>query len=381
MTIEPEHQAILDAVDAFFRDLDPADLLRRDEQHIPPYDFIPKLADLGLIAATLPEAVGGLALPWSVFCRVQETIAYYAQPVGSILNRLISFGALPILLFGTEAQKAMLLPPLLEGKALTALALSEPGAGSDARALTTRARQVDGGWRIAGRKTWISDADFATHLMTPCRLADEEKKVFVTLLVPRHADGVSMTLLPKVGNNCMPSFDIGYDEVFVPDDLRLGEVGKGFETVSGTLKYSRTSLSALLIGSATAVLDIAVKHARERVQFGKSLTEFQVIRHRLVDMRIEIEKARRLVYEFARAVDAGEDVDAFGAMTKIACSEMFQAVTDHGMQILASAGYAADSPMQMHWRNARLYTVGEGANEIQREIIARGMGLMDKPER
>jgi alkylation response protein AidB-like acyl-CoA dehydrogenase len=375
--LEPEHQAILDEVERFFADLSPADLLRRDAEHVPPYDFLPQMGELGLIRAALPEAVGGLGLPWSVFCRIQEKIGYYAQPVGSILNRVISFGAMPILMFGTEEQKERLLPGLLDGQSLHALALSEPGAGSDARAVTTKAERVAGGWKISGRKTWISDAGRADRLLTLCRIPGVEGSArFVTFLIPRDAPGVAMTLIPKVGNNCMPSFDIGFDEVLVSDDDRLGEVGKGFETVTGTLKYSRASLSGLLIGSGRAALDLAVQHAQERVQFRQPLSSFQAIRHKLVDMRMEIEKARFLLYEFARAVDAGEDVEALGAMAKIAASEMFQYVTDRGMQILASAGYATDSAMQMHWRNARLYTFGEGANEIQREIIGRSMGLV-----
>lgn len=374
----PEHQAMIDAVEQWCRDLDPLDLLRRDAEHVPPYDFLPQLGALGLIRASLPEEHGGLGLPWSVFCRIQEKIGYYCQPIGSILNRVISFGALPIIMFGSENQKRELLPRLLDGEYLIALALSEPGAGSDARAAITRAERVEGGWRINGRKTWISDAGRADRLMTLCRIGKDDPKRFVTFLVPRDAPGVAMTTIPKVGNNCMPSFDIAYEDVFVSDADMLGEEGKGFDCIHGTLKYSRTSLSALLLGSGRAALDLATEHARERIQFKQPLSAFQVIRHKLVDMRIEIEKARFVVYEFARGVDAGEDVAAMGAIAKVAASEMFQFVTDRGMQILASAGYASDSPMQMHWRNARLYSIGEGANEIQREIVAREMGLFGK---
>lgn len=373
-----EHQAVVEAVERFCRDLDPADLLRRDAEHIAPYDFLPQLGELGFIRGPVPVEYGGLGLPWAVFSRVIETLGYYAQPIGSVMDRVICFGALPLIHHGTGRQREELLEDFLEGRALMALALSEPGAGSDARALMTRATKVEGGWRVSGRKTWISDADRADFLLTPCRVAGVEAKSFVTLMVPRRAEGVAMTLLPKVGNNCMPSYDIGYDDVFVSDERVLGEVGRGFEVISATLKYSRTSLAALLIGAGRAAIDLAVGHARERIQFKQPLSQFQVIRHRLVDMRLENEKARHLVYEFARAVDAGEDVDALGAMAKIAATEMFQYVTDKGMQILASAGYSADSPMQMHWRNARLYSIGEGANEIQREIVARDMGLFGK---
>ena len=371
MRAPDDHDAILDAVERFCRDIPQSEVVRRDAEHVPPYDYIPQLAALGLTRAAVPESAGGLGLPWSLFCRIQERMAYHAQPVASILNRIVSFGVLPLLQFGTEAQKAALLPPLMEGEALVALALSEPGAGSDARAVTTRAERDGQGWRLFGRKTWISDADHATHLLTLCRTGDG----LSAFLVPRHAAGVSMSLLPKVGNNCMPSYDIGFDDVLVPDEAMLGAPGEGFRTITGTLRYSRASLSATLVGSARAALDLAIAHAGEREQFGRPLAGFQVIRHRLVDMRIEIRKAELMVRELARMIDDGEDADEQAAMTKIVATEMFQFVTDRGMQILASAGYAAESPMQRYWRDARLYSFGEGANEIQREIVSRRMGL------
>ena len=371
-----ELSAFLESIDQFFSRLPFGEIQRRDQEHIPPYDFIPQLAALGLIRAGIPESAGGLGLPWSVFCRLQERIGYHAQSVGSIMNRIVSFGVMPLLMFGTEAQKAELVPRLLDGQLLIALALSEPGAGSDARAVSTRAERCAGGWRVTGRKTWISDAGQADYLLTLCRMAsDNPRRSFAALLVPRTAVGVAMTPIPKVGNNCMPSWDIGFDEVLVSDDLRLGEAGRGFETVTGTLRYSRASLSATILGSAQAAFELTLSHARERKQFGRSLADFQVIRHRLVDMKIELRKAKLMVYELARAIDAGEPCDEQAAMTKIVATDMFQYVTHHGMQILASAGYASDSPMQRYWRDSRLYTFGEGANEIQREIVARAMGL------
>jgi alkylation response protein AidB-like acyl-CoA dehydrogenase len=132
MRAPDEHDAILEAVERFCRDIPQSEVVRRDAEHIPPYDYIPQLAALGLIRAAAPESVGGLGLPWSLFCRIQERIAYHAQPVASILNRIVSFGILPLLQFGTDAHKTALLPRLLDGGALVALALSEPGAGSDA---------------------------------------------------------------------------------------------------------------------------------------------------------------------------------------------------------------------------------------------------------
>ena len=360
------------------RRLPPDEIRRRDEQHVPPYDLVPDFAALGLIRAPVPEAFGGLGLPWSTMCRVQETIAAHAFFACSIINRFVCFGAMPIIIAGTTAQQRDLLPGILAGETLVALALTEPSAGSDARAVTTRGVKTAGGWLVSGRKTWISDADYATYLLTLCRTPPPDggsRPSYTALLVPRRATGITMTPIPKIGNHCMPSWDIGCDDVFVPDALVLGPVGKGFQTITGTLKYSRAGVSAGVVGTAQAAFDLARSHALDRVQFGKPIAGFQVIRHRFVDMHVEITKARLMVRELARMIDAGEPADAMGAMTKASTTDMLQMVTHQGMQIMASAGYAAESPMQRYWRDSRLYSFGEGSNEIQKEIVAKALGL------
>jgi alkylation response protein AidB-like acyl-CoA dehydrogenase len=367
---------ILRSVDRFCAErLSAAEVRRRDEEHQPPYDLLPAMAELGLIRAPFRPDDGGLGLSWSSFCRIQERLGTSAYFAGSILNRIVSFGAMPIVMFGTPAQRGALLPRLLDGEAMVALALSEPEAGSDARAVRTRARRDGDGWIISGRKTWISDADEANFLLTLCRSADGETPELTAFLVPRRAAGIAMTPIAKVGNNCMPSFDIGYDAVRVSDQDRLGAVGEGFKTISGALAYSRASMAATAIGCAKAARDLALAHAKTRVQFGRPIGQFQVIKHRLADMTFEIAKAELLVAELARRIDAGEDVGLMTPMAKLAATETLQLVTSHGMQILASAGYASESPMQRYWRDARLFTFGEGTSEIQREIIAGHLGL------
>lgn len=369
---EEDVAQVLESVDRFCRQRLPAsEVRRRDEAHEPPYDLLPELAELGLVRAPLSVEDGGLGMPWSAFCRVQARLANTAYFVASILNRVVAFGIFPIARFGEQVQRVELLPALLEGRALVSLALTEPQAGSDARAVRTLARRQGDGWLIRGRKTWISDAGGASHLLTLCR--QDSAEGLTAFLVPRQAPGITMTPLPKVGNNCMPSWDIGFDDVLIDDACRLGPVGQGFSVIGTALSYSRASMAASALGTARAALDLAVEHARNRVQFGSPISEFQVIRHRLADMKMEIVKAELLVAEMARRIDAGLDVGEIGPMTKVAATECLRFVTEHGMQILASAGYAADSPMQRYWRDSRLYTFGEGTNEIQRELIAKGI--------
>jgi alkylation response protein AidB-like acyl-CoA dehydrogenase len=184
-----------------------------------------------------------------------------------------------------------------------------------------------------------------------------------------------MTELPKVGNHAMPSWDIGFDDVFVEDDARLGDEGRGFRNLMSTLHYSRASMAATVTGCAQAAVDVALAHARERRQFGRPIGQFQVLRHRLADMQTRVDQSRLLTYHLAWLIGSGRACRREAAQAKIVATETLQFVTDHGMQILASAGYTVESDMQRYWRDARLYSFGEGTNEILRDLIARELSL------
>jgi alkylation response protein AidB-like acyl-CoA dehydrogenase len=194
-------------------------------------------------------------------------------------------------------------------------------------------------------------------------------------LVPPRSEGVAMTGLPKLGNNCMPSFDIGFDEVFVPDDALIGKEGDGFRHLMSTLHYSRASMAATTMGCAQGAVDLALAHAKERVQFGKPIGSFQAVRHRLADMQMRVDQARLVVQHLAWLIGTGQDCRRQAAQAKVISTEALQCVARQGMQIMASTGYAAESDMQRILRDSMLYSFGEGTNEIQRELIARELGL------
>ncbi len=374
----PTQDAFVDAVDRFAaRHLRPDDVRRRDREHLPPYDLMPAMGEAGFFRIAVPEAEGGLGEDWRTLALVQERLARHAYFAGSILNRVVGFGIASIRGYGSAAQRAALMPRLLEGRLLIALALSEPGAGSDAAAVTTRAESSAAGWRITGRKTWISDARGADHLLVVARTTPGSvgAEGISLLLVPPSAPGVAMTPLPKVGNNCMPSWDIGLDGVEVPADALLGQEGKGFRHLMSTLHASRASMAATVTGCAEAALETAVSHAQQRVQFGRPIGANQAIRHRLADMRMRVDQSKLVVRHLAWLIATARPCRREAAQAKVIATECLQYVTHHGMQIMASAGYAADSDMQRFWRDARLYSFGEGANEILRDGIAREMGL------
>jgi alkylation response protein AidB-like acyl-CoA dehydrogenase len=376
--ITDAQQAILEAVDRFVaRHLPPEELRRRDHEHIPPYDLLPEMGRLGLFRTVLPREWGGIGTDWRSVALVQERLGQHAYMLASIFNRIVGFAARSLLTHGSAAQKAEFLPRLAEGRLLIALALTEPEAGSDAAAVRTRARRTSAGWRITGRKTWISDARGADHLLVVARTDPGATGAagISLLLVPQGTKGIAMTELPKIGNNAMPSFDIGFDDVLVAESALLGSEGEGFRALMSTLHYARASMAATVTGCAQAATDAALAHARTRRQFGQPIGAFQVIRHRLADMQMRVDQSRLMVWHLAWLIATGQPARRAAAQAKVVATEALQYVTHHGMQIMASAGYAADSDMQRYWRDARLYSIGEGSNEIQRDIIARELGL------
>jgi alkylation response protein AidB-like acyl-CoA dehydrogenase len=373
-----EQAQILTSVETFLaRALPPEEIRRRDAQHVPPYDLLAEMGRAGFFALAVPGAHGGLGADWHTVALVQERLGRHAYMAASIFNRVVGFGLMSVLTYGSEGQRRALLPLLMAGEAFCALALTEPQAGSDAAALRTRAVRHAGGWRISGRKTWISDAQGARWLILPARTGPEREghRGISLFLVPTDAPGIAMTPLPKIGNNCMPSFDIGLDDVEVGEDALLGEEGRGFAHLMSTLHFSRASMAATVTGAAEAALQLALEHARNRIQFGQPIGQFQAVAHRLADLRTRVDLSRLLVAHLARLIAQGAPCRREAAQAKIVATETLRDVTDAGMQIMASAGYAADSDMQRLWRDSRLYTFGEGANEVLRDSIARDLGL------
>jgi len=377
-SISDEQRLILDSVDRFVaQHLPPEEVRRRDRAHEPPDFLIPLMGEQGMLGLPFEERYGGSGHDWITVALVQERLGYYAATAASLFSTTVCFGGMSLMTYGSVAQREEYMPLLIKGRLRFALALTEPGAGSDAGALTTRGSPVDGGWRVNGRKTWISAANVADFLVAACRTVPGSKgnDGVSMLMIPRGTSGIHMTQLEKVGNNCLTSWDIAFDDVFVPRSALLGEDGRGFRHLMQTLHFSRAGQAANVIGQCQAVVDMAVRHAKERVQFGQPIGRFQVIQHRLADMQTRVDLARLMLYRLAWLIATGQRCRKEAAQAKLVASETLQYVVDHGMQILASAGYSLDSDMQRIWRDSRLYTFGEGTSEIQRNLIAREIGL------
>ena len=376
--IDDQQRAILDTVDKLVdRHLPLDEQRRRDAAGDPPYALLKVLGEAGLLRLPFPDAVGGLGAPWTTVALVQERLGTRAWMLGSLYNRAVGFGGMGLVTYARANQRDALMPRLIAGELLFALALTEEGAGSDAAAVTTRAERKAGGWRLNGRKTWISDAAEADYLVVVARSdPDSQRSNGLSLfLVPKGVPGLELSAIPKIGNHCLPSFEVGFDNVMLAEDAILGKEGNGFAHLSRTLGFARAGMAAATTGYAQFALDLALDHARTRRQFGRAIGGFQAIAHRLADMQMRVDQSRTMARYLAQGLSAGADVTRLAAEAKVVATECLQYVTHHGMQILASAGYHADSDMARVWRDARLYSFGEGSNEIQRGIIARELGL------
>ena len=377
-SISEEQASILSSVDKMIsKFLPPEEVRRRDKNYEPPDFLLKHYSELGLLGIPFPEKYGGLNEKWLTVTLVNERLGYYAAIAASLYGTTLGFGGMSFLTYGTDSQKKIYIPKIIDGKLRFSLALTEPQAGTDAGGIITSAKRINNGWVVNGRKTWISSADKADYLVTPVRTDPNSSgsEGISILLIPRKTDGINMTYLEKVGNNCLTSWDIGFDDVFVVDENIIGEENNGFRNLMSTLHYSRSCQASNAIGQAQSAVDITKKHVLERVQFGRPLSKFQTVKHRIVDMQLRVDQARMILYKLAWLIDEGKRCRIEAAQAKVLASECLQYVTHHGMQLMASFGYSLDSDIQRLWRDSRLYSFGEGANEIQREIIAKEIGL------
>jgi len=276
------------------------EVARRDREHLPPYDLLPRYGDLGLIHFATPNVDGNEAFDWTMVLDIQLLLAGHAYFLGSIYNRLISFSVLPVAINGNQDQRAVFLPKFLRGECFFGLALTEPEAGTSLKQLQTELICKDGKLFLTGLKHWISDAKGASHLIVICKDQELEGRRRVTaVLVPTNSVGISMMPMSKVGNNCMPSFQVQFDDVLVEPTWIIGGRGDGMGVLSSTLRYSRASLAATCLGSTLSTLEHAKQYVNARLIGRKRLAEFQVHRHKLVDFFTRAHQINLLLREIA----------------------------------------------------------------------------------
>ncbi len=346
-----------------------------------PFELVDKMAETGLLALPFPEEYGGVGGNVMDFIIAAEELAYGSEAACAIFLGPVFFAGEMIHLNGSEDQKRKYLPLIAQGKLRGAFALTEPGAGSDASAITTSAVADGDYYVINGHKTMISGADIADFIMT-CTKTDKERRRYEGIsifMVPGDAEGMTIRKMKKLGNNIISTCEIFFDDVRVPRENIMGGpdgLNKGWMQMVNNLDVERIMIAAVYTAISQRAYDDALAYAKERKQFGRRISEYQMIQQILADMLVEIRASRLLTYHAAWLKQQGEFCSLECSIAKIHATETARKVTIDGMQVLGGYGYMMDYDMQRYVRNALLGTIGGGTNQIQRLIIASLEGMM-----
>ena len=376
-----EHEAIRKAVREFAeKQVAPiADRYDRENGEIPE-EILKGMADLGYFGLTVPEEYGGLGLDYASLAIVAEELSRAWLSVGSVMTRNLITGTL-LLVHGTEEQKQRFLPGLASGELLTAAAFTEPDAGSDTAAVSTRAVREGDRYLLTGAKTWCTFANRAQILTVLARTdpdpAKRHRGLSILLAQKVPGDGfdppaISGEPIATIGYHGMKSFSLSFDRCPVPARNLIGETeNRGFYQLMATYESARIQTAARAVGVAQAAYEAALAYSKQRAQFGQAICNFQAIRHKLADMATEIEAARQLTYYACAMKDSGKRCDLEAGMAKVFAAEMAERVTSEAMQIHGGYGYSMEYPVQRYWRDARVFRIFEGTSEIQRDVIAK----------
>ena len=340
-----------------------------------PSELVPVYGDMGLLQIWVPEKYGGPEGNLTMVCMAREEIAR-ASASCALIAGINTMFVLPLMHFGTEEQRQRFLPIVAQGRSMPAVAISEPDAGSDAGAMTTRAVRDGDAYVINGKKMWCTFGDVADFIMlyakTGARAGFEDISAFV--IEPKKMQGITFGRHErKMGYRGSPNVPIYLDNVRVPVENLVGEEGKGFKASMRSLDLNRPTIGAVSVGLAQGALDVAIAYAKQRRQFKRAIAEFQGIQFMLADMAMQIEAARALVYECARAGDRGdwERLSMLASMAKCFASDMAMKVTTDAVQVLGGYGYVEDFPVERMMRDTKLNQIFEGTNQIQRVVISR----------
>ncbi|MGA4541895.1 acyl-CoA dehydrogenase family protein [Uniformispora flossi] len=336
--------------------------------------IVKRLGDLGFLGLTIAEEYGGTPADMLSYVLATEELGRGDSSVRGIVSVSLGLVTKTIAAHGTAEQKSAWLPQLVSGNALGCFALTEPGTGSDAGSLATRAVRDGGDWLISGTKMFITNGTWAKVALTFARTGDDGITAF---LVPTDSPGLTASEVHgKLGLRGQATAELVYDAVRVPDTARLGDVGRGLGIAMAALTHGRVSVAAGAVGVAQASVDAAVRYATERTQFGKPIASFQLVQELLADSEVDVRASRLLTHQVARMVDAGMAPKEFATDASIAkyhAGETAVRVTNNCLQVFGGYGYIDEYPLGKYLRDARVLTLYEGTSQIQKLIIGRAL--------
>lgn len=374
----PEQEAMRDAVRALMQRHAPPEAIRAwDADQRFPEPLYAAWAEAGLFRLPFPESIGGLGGSVLDLVVVAEEVARGSADLFMAFAGSV-FCGLNILRHGSDGQRALWLPRLMSGEARMSIAISEPEAGSDLSGLRTRARRDGACWVIDGGKIWTTGAGLPGSVINAyVRTGDapDVRKSLSLVLVPNDTPGVRLRKLEMLGRRITGTYEVAFDEVRVPAEHLVGGENRGWDVMLAGLQAERIVSAAGNVGAASAALDLALAHARDRRQFGRAIGEFQAIGHLLADLAAELEAVRTLTWRAAWMVAQGRDALREISMAKLLSSELYVKVAAQGMQVMGAQGFSMDGDMQRHFRDSRSATVAAGTSQMQRNLIAGLMGL------
>lgn len=354
--------------------LPPWKVAELDDKSEFPFDAYAALAEAGWLGLPHDEQYGGAGGSYMDLAVLIEAIAYYNAQMASAYLTTVVYGGMHLKFGASEQLRASMLPQLIAGKLKLAFCLTEPDTGSDASSIRTKAVAKGDDWIIDGQKVYITCAHVAGYLVVATKTDPEARHKGMTLfLVDAKAKGVTIRPLRGLGRRMIHTNEVFFDGVKVPATHVLGGVNGGWKNIMRGLNVERLLLSAAASGNCYRILETAIDFARQRKQFGKPITEYQAISHKISDIRSMAEISRVMTYRLASLMDRGVAPNTAAAVTKIFATESNSKCADTGIQIMGGAGLMMNSEMQMYFRDSRVGTIGGGTSEILRNVIAKSM--------
>ncbi|MEQ9395954.1 acyl-CoA dehydrogenase family protein [Haliea sp.] len=381
MDLSEEDQLFVDVTRKWVDKECPKDWCRQLEQqeHVFPHELWDKLVEFGAHGIGVPEEYGGQGgtiLNQTLFAREFSRTAAGLSWVWGVTS---FSGTKAVNFCGSEAQKQAFLPRIASGELKTAMSFTEAGGGTDLLGgMKTRGDKVDGGWVLNGEKIWSTGADVADYLLVMARTdmkAAKRSDGISIFFVPRSSKGITVTPLAKLGMRAMSSCTVLMEDVFVPDELLLGEPNRGWYQSTRTLNNERLVNAATCLGMLDGVIEDAVAHMQSRRAFGQPIGQFQILQHYLADMAMWQKQGELMVLHTARLQAEDRPSAIESGMAKVLCSDYVSKAADLGIQILGGMGYSAETDMQRYWRDSRLLRLGPISNEMAKNMIAESYGM------